>query len=270
MGPKKSRKRTKAETSPNSQILGREEKMEYEFSVFTDPTPGNNATESAGLSDSTTILHNDSPEYVLRSDNQQCQFPQYVSDTPQIPNWAKSLLDDIRYIKLAVTKIETIEKTVNSINYKVTNLEEKVKAIDSRVREVENSSLFISNRFDECAKDFCKTKSDIQTIQKSSVNAENTASELKVNTSHMQERITELECRAMRENLIFYGIAESVDENCEILVKNMCSVNLGIDTADTFTFDRAHRLGGDNSKKPRPIVVKFHYISEREKVRLKS
>ena len=50
----------------------------------------------------------------------------------------------------------------------------------------------------------------------------------------------------------------------------MCSVNLGIDTAKTFTFDRAHRLGGDNSKKPRPIVVKFHYFSEREKVRLKS
>ena len=142
--------------------------------------------------------------------------------------------------------------------------------MDSRVREVENSSSFISNRFDECTKDLCKTKSDIQTIQKSCENAENTVSELKVNTSHMQERITELECRAMRENLIFYGIAESVDENCEILVKNMCSVNLGIDTAKTFTFDRAHRLGGDNSKKPRPIVVKFHYFSEREKVRLKS
>ena len=39
----------------------------------------------------------------------------------------------------------------------------------------------------------------------------------------------------------------------------------------TFVFDRAHRLGSEqNTRKPRPVVVKFHRYKEREIVSNKS
>ena len=84
----------------------------------------------------------------------------------------------------------------------------------------------------------------------------------------------------MRENLIFYGIREAgnvhaqsgvapVDpqaENCDIAVKEFIEKNLKMDTSNLL-FDRAHRLGNRISSKPRPIIVKFHYFHDREKVR---
>ena len=45
---------------------------------------------------------------------------------------------------------------------------------------------------------------------------------------------------------------------------------MNIDTAAGFTVDRAHRLGSDKQRKPRPVVVKFHYPKEREIIRQKS
>jgi hypothetical protein len=74
----------------------------------------------------------------------------------------------------------------------------------------------------------------------------------------------------MRENLIFYGIKEDQqNENCEELVKNVCSEYLQID-ASNLSFDRVHRLGKMIAGKSRPIVAKFHYYKEREDVRSKS
>jgi hypothetical protein len=77
----------------------------------------------------------------------------------------------------------------------------------------------------------------------------------------------------MRENLLFYGIPESIhgiNENCSELVKNLLESELKIDNAKSITFDRAHRLGPKSGGKVRPIVVKFHDYNSREMVRLKS
>lgn len=72
----------------------------------------------------------------------------------------------------------------------------------------------------------------------------------------------------MRENLVFYGIPETVatdgiQESCENLVKNVINNHMGIN-AENFIFDRVHRMGSDKARKPRAIVAKFHYFSERE------
>lgn len=103
----------------------------------------------------------------------------------------------------------------------------------------------------------------------------------------------------MREHLIFYGIPEtpmqapkplssntdqqqngapsvpmeqesgtdSATESCETLVKDFIISKLEID-ASHMIVDRAHRLGNKyRAKLPRPIIVKFHYFQERERVR---
>ena len=87
------------------------------------------------------------------------------------------------------------------------------------------------------------------------------------------EKVVDLESRSMRDNLIFYGIPESRDEggieNCENLVKDLIRSTCDLNPAE-IQFDRAHRLGSNKSRNPRPTVVKFHKYTDRELVRSRS
>ena len=113
----------------------------------------------------------------------------------------------------------------------------------------------------EQSKDEIKTaKGDMKTCNK-----------LERETKSMKDKMVDLESRSMRENLMFYGIAErGEDENCGDLVKGVCRETLKITTAENMLFDRAHRVGAKRGSKVRPIVVKFHYYHERELVRRRS
>ena len=64
---------------------------------------------------------------------------------------------------------------------------------------------------------------------------------------------------------MFYGIKEGA-ENCGALVKTFCADVLHVENAHNLMFDRVHRVGG-KSGKTRPIVAKFHYYTDRERVR---
>ena len=82
----------------------------------------------------------------------------------------------------------------------------------------------------------------------------------------IDKKLCDLESRPMRENLMFYGIQEGGEkEDCEKKVKELLRDILHMETWKCL-FDRAHRVG-KRSKKPGPIVVKFHYYGERDKVR---
>lgn len=71
----------------------------------------------------------------------------------------------------------------------------------------------------------------------------------------------------MRDNLLFYGITEDGDkEDCGALVKGVCAGVLRLQNVENLLFDRAHGVG-QKSSKTRPIVVKFHYYTDRERVR---
>ena len=90
------------------------------------------------------------------------------------------------------------------------------------------------------------------------------------------DTLLNLEDRSIRDNLIVYGIQEvppTIDgqqvENCEQLVKELISTKLQVD-ATTMVIDRAHSLGSNMARKPRPIVVKFHKYNDREVVRVMS
>ena len=84
--------------------------------------------------------------------------------------------------------------------------------------------------------------------------------------AQLQSRRVDVESRSMRDNLIFYSIQEQQNENCDTVIKMFCNEKLHIE-ATNITLDRAHRMGPDSSKKPRPLVAKLHYYHERERIR---
>ena len=72
----------------------------------------------------------------------------------------------------------------------------------------------------------------------------------------------------MKDNLIFYKLPEENGENCEEKVLSFIENRLGIERATTETkLHTAHRIGTFNRGNTRPIVAKFTYYPDREKVR---
>lgn len=184
------------------------------------------------------------------------------------PPWASKLLEDVEQIKQKMQSIDKIEKTVNLISSKVSDLENKMRSLDTRVAENEKSCQFMSSVSESNKTDLKKAKDDLTKLQKRCQGLEQDAKCLKDKNETLGIKVTDLESRSMRENLLFYGIQErGNDENCEQLVKEFCADALKLGRANELTFDRAHRLGQKSGSKIRPIVVKFHYYAEREEVR---
>ena len=57
---------------------------------------------------------------------------------------------------------------------------------------------------------------------------ENEAKKTEERRTQMEDKLTYLECRSMRDNLIFNGIPETAAEDCENKVKELCKAKLGI------------------------------------------
>jgi uncharacterized protein (DUF2267 family)/prefoldin subunit 5 len=204
--------------------------------------------------------------------------PQSHSVTPnsvnnihmQMPPWASLLFEEMKSLKSGISRIEEVEKTVNIINTRFSDLDVKVTSIDKRVGEVEKSCTYMSKEFDTTMKKLNETRADIDKMKHSTENFEAEVTKLNKEIKTVTERLNDSEFRSMRNNLIFYGIQERPDENCENIVKQLINDKIDIN-ANAFMFDRAHRLGKPTAaNQPRPIVVRFTYHKERETVRTKA
>ncbi|KAH3829634.1 hypothetical protein DPMN_102861 [Dreissena polymorpha] len=198
--------------------------------------------------------------------------PQYpvTPQTPtenqsQTPQWAKSLIEDIKSIKLSVAKMDEIEKFLNKLNMKVEWLEQNVKSIEARTKEIESSSQFMNNELEDTRQKIKSTDTEIKNINKHHKELEEKIQNIKLQADENEQKTNDLEARSMRENVLFYGCPEVLNENCEGTVKSIISEKLRI--VENITLDRVHRLGKPSNGKCRPIVAKFHYYQQRELVR---
>ena len=166
-----------------------------------------------------------------------------------------------------------MEKIVNSISFKLQNLELKVSTIDNRVQEVEKCSSYISDQFENQSAELKTTKDTIKNVQDSCTNLQGQLKSLEAKHESFNVRVLDGEYRDMRDNVILYGIPEQQQgtehgaDNSDALAKEFITKRLGLAGGD-MELDRAHRLGHpERSKKPMPIIVKFHRYKDREDVR---
>lgn len=180
------------------------------------------------------------------------------------PQWATQIMEDIKSIKISVSKIDGIEKMVHNINSKVNDLEAKVKTMDSKVTECEKSSQFVSNEFEKTKKDLKSANDDLKRLNGKCKDFEKAVDALETKNKTLEDKANDLEFRSLRENLLFHGIPEGPNENCEHLVQQFITDILEI--GQMVKIDRAHRLGKPRGK-IRPIVVKLHNYKDRELIR---
>lgn len=102
---------------------------------------------------------------------------------------------------------------------------------------------------------------------------------LKEKISTLEDKLTSMEIHSRRLNLLFYGVAESQNENVEKKLRDTF-IFLGIDTEDAARIPivNVHRLprrgdtgqasGGDpqTAPTPRAIIAKFVYMRDRDRI----
>ena len=78
-------------------------------------------------------------------------------------------------------------------------------------------------------------------------------------------KITDLQCRSMRDNLLFTGIQEndSTNRDTEDTLCTFIATQMNIKDEIPFELGRYK----PDQEKPRPIIAKFHRFKDREKVR---
>ena len=83
---------------------------------------------------------------------------------------------------------------------------------------------------------------------------------------HLNSKIENLEAQSRRQNLKFFNVPESEKESweeSEHKIRQFMRDTLDIDES-TISIERAHRLPG--KYKPRPIIAKFSFFKDRERV----
>ena len=159
-------------------------------------------------------------------------MPQPLPQVTGQPNRVAELIEDVKHIELSMNKLYQIEHTVNIINMKVSDLEVKVNSIEPRVTELEKSCSFISYENDIRKKEFESAKTDVLKLKRDCTNMQSDANNFRERNANLEAKVTDLESRSMRDNLLFYGIAERGQlENCESMIKEVCIENLDMPEA---------------------------------------
>ncbi|XP_020619744.1 protein unc-13 homolog C-like [Orbicella faveolata] len=169
-------------------------------------------------------------------------------------------------------KLDILEGFVKVVDGKVNKLQDKAEQFESfsrdattKLKVLDEGMSFANTEIENLKK---KVKLLEQTIQENTVNTEN---KFKGKIEALRNEKLYMEVYQRRENLRFYGIAESFhlsEENVKEVLIGFIQKELNISEADSFEYQRVHRIGkrDPSQEKPRPIIARFLRYSDRERV----
>ena len=113
-------------------------------------------------------------------------------------------------------------------------------------------------------------KSQVTSLEKRIDGLEETNKQQSETIAELQEKLSNIENYSRRSNLIFEGFPESPNEDLQAklgsFIKNALKVSGNIE------FSRIHRIGKPphlvsyTSNKPRPIIARFHFYPDRDRI----
>jgi hypothetical protein len=192
-----------------------------------------------------------------------------------------------------IKSVDDLKKEILSVSGRVIKLENLSTDLTVKVMEFESSCQAISNLFDNADKQIKTNTRNIihhdQRLKKleenpNESNADRSQSEkmeclhrvleYKIksgNTSisqiptnneirELQESVTDLQCRSMKNNLIFTNLAEQPTEDVERKLRTFIFEKLGIE--HKIEIGNVHRFGKRYNDRPIPIVARFLYLKD--------
>ena len=271
MGRRSGNKRKKDTNSPNSGPVSQENKrimVNYSGYCVTSPVQGLSQPQ-AGQSNShiAPATFNYTPA-TYSNGTPIANMPQPPSPGMQIggPDQGvmSMILQRLDDMDKKLGHLECIQSSISSITVKVSDIEVKVKNLETKVNTIENSRDFDS----EAVEHLNKKQKEIDDLLSKMKNLEESQSKTE---NELKSQVLDMQCRSMRNNLIFYRIPEQreeTDDDCVQKILTFIEDNLKIQNARTeIKLHRAHRMGRFNPSKIRPIIAKFAFFPDREKVR---
>lgn len=180
--------------------------------------------------------------------------PPAHSNTAQ-PAWVDQLMTKINDLDVKISKIDKVSEDLSSLC-------NKIESIQNRVSHLEKFTGNMGNTIGDIRKAQNDIKSSVKDTGKE-------IQEMRRVNEQLQDQITDLQARSMRDNLLFFGLAEFRGhgrENCVNIINDFCETEMGIPDIRE-NIERAHRLGKFVVNKTRPIVVKFSNFRVRENIR---
>ncbi|CAB4044117.1 unc-13-like C, partial [Paramuricea clavata] len=145
----------------------------------------------------------------------------------------------------------------------------KLDSIESRVMTFEEELRDMRASIEYAHGDIKELKDESEARKKSENLAKQKLEKLEKENELLSKSIVDLKARSMRDNLIFYNLPETKEENTTDIIHNLLEEKLGVENVRRdIKIDRSHRLGKPRSgeSKPQPIVARFNYFQDREQI----
>lgn len=211
----------------------------------------------------------------------------------------ESKISRIEVIETKVSKLDDIEAQQKTIISRLNKIESSVNSnknsIDEamiKLNDIETSQAFLSSKHDDVKQRVDQNVQKLKQLQTEIKVLSDDNNKLKTDNTGLLDDVVDLQCRSMRDNMIFSGILEYTPtaasslvntqstgdrgdasndigsglfsqavkhvEDCSALIFEFCQNTLKIpNPRDKIRIDRAHRLGGRMTGRTRSIVVKF-------------
>ena len=171
---------------------------------------------------------------------------------PQIDSWFASPNANMGIRSGQEGSISELKGIMLDVQTRMRNMESKFSNFEQSLKDVTDTS----NRLLESNKVMNESIVDLNS------KVENLEEQLKVS----EERCEKLEAQSRRENLRFYGFEDKKDETWEETeekVRQYIGADLELDPS-RISIERAHRIQAKET--PRPVIVKFSFFKDKEKV----
>ena len=262
-------------TSFTSSILSGVNKVLY------GAPPGTSPTTSTPLPGAKLEQEDDIRDQLQRNNTKLDTIITKLKKLDEIETRLKHIESDVTEMNKRVTDVEKrtfeLENSVAFISGSMDEIEKDggipriksdLNAVAAKTTELERSSASLSEsvgRLDQKTDkldQFDRLQTDVRRHEKTILSMCVSMDKLRRDRKEAEEKITDLQWRSMKNNLIFNGIqGEHKYENIEEKLRCFIHQELGI--AKHIEFGNVHRYGRYSRDKPRPVVARFLYNSDR-------
>jgi hypothetical protein len=176
-------------------------------------------------------------------------------------------------------RLDDMKADFIAVSARVRSLEDKVTNFRKKLTECENSCQGVSNLFDQAdsqikqnTRNIIHQDTRIKMLEEKPavqpviqlVTESGQIKTLTADIHDLQSKVLDLQCRSMKNNLVFTGLCQSQLENCENKLRGFIRQELEID--HYIEFGNIHRFGRRRTNNARPIVARFFYHNDQQMV----
>lgn len=189
-----------------------------------------------------------------------------------------NLENRLNTIEGEILSLREIRGSIDAMESRAKKLDNDVKSVKSEFKNLETNVSSLGEVFDS-VKETAEANRTVINNNRKSLEQYRQEQQLSENimadkmkrmedaNEKLQNSVTDLKARSMRDNLVFSGIPEQRGEDTEALLQDSLQKKYKLEYE--ISFERVHRMGRWNefNEHPRNIVAKFTYYKDREFIR---